>query len=231
MLIITLPILLLIIGAVVYYAPYIYEQYIVNQTQQTLNILKDAYAKTIKTANYQWSYDKMNTEIFVKEFVKNLPVKEDCGFNNTKCFSPCVRPKNAKSFCDYANIIDDSLYRVTLKNNVGVAMKINFPDCQNGVGYCGEIIVDANGRKLGPNALSRDMFNIYILKDILILARMRSAMYPDCIFGPGSNCTEYFLKYKNRRYYEYLDYAEKHPNERINTTRYDLQNTIISADK
>ena len=228
---IIVPIVLLIIAAGVFWTPYLYEQYIVYKTEQTYNILKDSYVSTLKTANYKWEDGKMDTAIFANEFVKNLPVKRICEFKGRECFPACINSKSGISFCQFTGFIDEKLYRVELKNNVGIAIQILSPECSNISKICGSVYIDANGKNIGPNLLGRDIFDVSIFKNKIEVPTMKGNMFPNCIYGNGNGCTEYLLEYKNRRYEEYIDYAKEHPEENINTTRYDLQNTIISADK
>ena len=55
-------------------------------------ISKNLALATINSADFQWQEDKMNTDILANNFIKNLPIKKICAYdNNDECF-----PSNLK---------------------------------------------------------------------------------------------------------------------------------------
>ena len=200
---------------------YKYDKYIINNTIDTYNTIKDAYAKTIKTANYQWEDGKIDTESFSKEFIKNLPVKKDCAFKGTDCFPLDMHSNYTTTVVPPSlGIYDMSYYKVMLENNVGLAIKISSPTCSELNNSCGTIVMDVNSKKIGPNMFSRDLFDVGIYKDKIDLYSLEGNMYPNCMCGGGQFCTAFVVKFKSRDYKKFPEYEKEYKLQFVNHTRY-----------
>jgi len=194
-----------------------YEQYIIYRTEQTYNMLRKAYEKTIETSDFQWEKGKMNTGVLAEAFIKNLPVEKKCNFTNDgTCF-----PKQAYFTADALLTKGKSLsmnysYKVLLKNGIGITIAVINPSCELLNNRCGEIYVDVNGPFKGPNRLSRDIFDFSIFKDRVETYNIEGNHFPNCVYGGGHACAAYLLKFKNRNYKSYKNYVKRHHLENTN---------------
>lgn len=218
--IITAIIAIPVIIAGYFLSDYLYDQYIINKTQETFGILQSAYAKTIKTANYQWEDGKINTESFSREFVKNLPVKQDCAFLSKECFPIGIHTTYITQYAPFNGGFSNRYYKVKLKNNTSIAIKIDSPNCDSVSKACGTIVMDVNGKNIGPNLLSRDLFDVGIYKDKIDVFSMEGNMYPNCMYGGGFACTAFVVKYKSRDYKKFPEYEKAYRLMGVNKTVY-----------
>ena len=177
------------------------DQKIIIETEQTYELLKKAYEKTLETESFEWEKGKMNTEIFAKAFVKNLPIKKDCQankINDNECFP--YELNLARDIEGYKERTSFRYYKVKLKNDIGVGFVIDSPACNMVRKRCGNVYIDVNGASNGPNKLSDDIYNFGIYKDGIKLFDLEENHLPNCVYGIGITCSTYLLKFRNRDY-------------------------------
>ena len=185
---------------------YAYDQYLIHKTRQTLNIMRGAYVRTVLNSRIKWTEQTMNTDIFAKAFVRELPVKRDCGYNSSdsKCFPQIVNFQRALPNSD--NIRSASLggyYRVKLNNGVGIAFTILSPDCKLKHHRCGTVFIDINGTTRGPNKMGKDLYDFSINENQITTYPIENVHIHRCLMGTGQGCAAYLLKYRTFNFNKY----------------------------
>lgn len=189
---------------------YICDRYIIFKAEQTYNILRSSYAETVKKANFKWTEKDMNTEVFARAFVKDLPVKKDCSYStDDSCFPIKINFQRPLENLHIINVLISDYYKVELNNNVGIAFKILSPTCNHVRDRCGTVFIDINGSKHGPNKFGEDLYDFGIYKTELKTYLMEANHIHRCINGTGQGCAEYMFTYKNRNYKKYLKMVKK----------------------
>ena len=211
--------IVLILWVLVFCIYLIYEQYIIYKTEQTFNLLKDAYQKTVETSNFQWEEGKMNTDVLAEAFIKNLPVEKVCKYENDgTCFA-----KRTYFTADAINTKGNAIvlmltYKALLNNGIGIAIRNVSPTCDTVRDRCGEVYIDVNGPSNGPNRLSRDIFDFAIYKDKVDTYDIEANHFPNCVYGGGHACAAYLLQFRNRNYKSYKNYVKRHNVQFVNMT-------------
>ncbi|MBR1907662.1 hypothetical protein IJ818_01850 [bacterium] len=196
---------------------YYYDQYIINTTEQTFHILQKAYYDTINITNFNWAESEMDTGKLAKEFIKNLPLKQNCKYNGAnKCFYNKVHFKRKIKDSQLTEILISDYYKVELKNNTGIAFKILSPDCSQVRERCGNIFIDVNGPNKGPNMLSEDIYDFGIYKDGIKLYILEANHIPNCLNGTGQGCAAYMFRFRNRNYKSFKKYIKKYNLQNVN---------------
>ena len=185
----------------IFLCKYIFNQYIIYKTEQTYNILRKAYTETVKTANFDWERGKVNNDIFAKAFIKNLPIKYDCGYSiENKCFPNTINFQRPLEYFDINSVSIPKYYKVKLKNNVGIAFTLLDPTCGMIRGRCGTIFTDINGSQNGPNKFGEDLYDFSIDKTDITLYPLQASHLTRCVYGTGQGCAAYMFRFRNRNY-------------------------------
>ncbi len=209
-----IPLILAILAGLVYFA---YEQYIIYRVEKTYNMLREAYVKTLETANFKWEEGKMNTDVLAEAFIKNLPVEKNCEYTNDgTCFAKRVYFTKESVGHKGTGINLVISYKVLLKDGSAIAFRNISPTCNLLRGRCGSVYIDANGPFKGPNMLSRDIFDFVIFKDKIGPYSIKGNHYPNCVYGGGHACGAYLLQFRNRNYKSYKNYVKRHHIENVN---------------
>lgn len=192
------------------------DKFIIKKTRTSYNTLRSAYQKTVKTTKFEWTDEKMNTAVLASAFVKNLPIKKDCGFGpSNECFNNNINFKNPLEGTNVKAVNISNYYKVKLNNNVGVAFSVLSPTCSHTRGRCATVFVDINGPQKGPNKFGEDLYDFGIYKDDLKVYIIEANHIPRCLNGTGQGCAAYMFKYGNRNYEKYSAYVNKAQHKRV----------------
>ena len=96
---------------------YICDRYIIYKSEQTFNILKNSYEKTVKNNKFKWTEKDMNTEVFARAFVKDLPIKQDCAYGvDDRCFPAKINFQRPLEGLNITSVLLSDYYKVELNN-------------------------------------------------------------------------------------------------------------------
>lgn len=201
--------IVLIIFVSIHVLMYAHDQYLIHKTRQTLNIMRGAYVRTILNSRIKWTEQTMNTDIFARAFVRELPVKKDCGYDSSDntCFPKIINFQKPLPDTDVKRTGIGGYYKVKLKNGVGIAFTVLSPDCKLKQHRCGTVFIDINGTNRGPNTFGKDLYDFSINEKEITTYPMKSAHIPRCLAGTGQGCADYMLKFRTLNFKKYAKKA------------------------